>query len=92
MALAPIALAGYGGGFSLSPQTNTMPIAGGKWTWVGSPNVANSAGVYGTTGVASASNLPSARGGASSAPRADHLFHIITSAIVTKRPGKRSSR
>ena len=26
------------------------------------------------------------------APRADHLFHIITSAIVTKPPSKRSSR
>ena len=26
------------------------------------------------------------------APRADHLFHVIASAIVTKRPSKRSSR
>lgn len=32
----------------------------------GGTNVANSAGVYGTKGVASASNVPSARGGASS--------------------------
>jgi hypothetical protein len=69
--LAPIALAGCGGGgdgyyIAPLPKTNTTSNPGGTWTWVGGTNVANSAGVYGTQGVASASNVPSARGGASS--------------------------
>lgn len=38
----------------------------GEWTWVSGSNVANAAGVYGTQGVASAGNVPSARAGASS--------------------------
>jgi hypothetical protein len=58
IALAPIALAGCGGVSSPNP--------GGTWTWVGGTNVGNDAGVYGTKGVASASNLPSARDSASS--------------------------
>jgi N-acetylneuraminic acid mutarotase len=37
-----------------------------EWTWVNGSNVANAAGVYGSKGVASASNVPSARGGATS--------------------------
>ena len=33
----------------------------GEWTWMGGSNLANQAGVYGTQGVASASNMPGAR-------------------------------
>ena len=33
----------------------------GMWTWVNGPNTVNSNGVYGTTGVAAATNLPGAR-------------------------------
>lgn len=66
IALAPIALAGCGAGFSPSPQTDTAPITRGKWTWVGGTNSLYSAGVYGTKGVASASDVPAGRGGASS--------------------------
>jgi N-acetylneuraminic acid mutarotase len=33
----------------------------GQWAWIGGPDTANAAGVYGTQGVASAANVPSAR-------------------------------
>ena len=38
----------------------------GQWTWVSGSNVVNQAGDYGTKGVAAASNVPGARGGANS--------------------------
>jgi N-acetylneuraminic acid mutarotase len=38
----------------------------GKWTWVGGPDTDDSAGVYGTLGVAAATNGPGAREGAAS--------------------------
>jgi hypothetical protein len=40
-----------------SPSTN-------EWTWISGPNTLNDPGVYGTPGVAQASNVPSARNGA----------------------------
>jgi hypothetical protein len=70
--LAPIALAGCGSGGSdngyIAPslETRTSPTVGGTWTWVGGTNLDNTAGVYGTQGVASASNAPGGRSGASS--------------------------
>jgi Kelch motif len=38
----------------------------GEWTWVSGSSVADAAGVYGTRGFASASDVPGARGAASS--------------------------
>jgi N-acetylneuraminic acid mutarotase len=38
----------------------------GQWTWVSGSSTVNAAGVYGTLGVAAASNVPPARAGASS--------------------------
>jgi len=38
--------------------------SGGQWTWMGGPKVKQQAGVYGTQGIAAASNIPSARWGA----------------------------
>jgi hypothetical protein len=35
----------------------------GQWTWMGGSNLANQAGIYGTLGTASASNIPGARSG-----------------------------
>jgi hypothetical protein len=57
----------FGGQLQLSPTQSINDLwkftpANGTWTWVGGPNnVANSAGTYGTTGVASVSNSPGAR-------------------------------
>ncbi|MGD0546816.1 MAG: kelch repeat-containing protein [Terracidiphilus sp.] len=34
-----------------------------EWTWVSGSDTANAKGVYGTLGVATASNVPGARGG-----------------------------
>ena len=41
------------------------PVAG-TWTWVGGSNVGGAHGIYGTEGMASASNVPGARRGANS--------------------------
>jgi hypothetical protein len=35
--------------------------SGGKWTWVGGPNIVNQAGVYGTQGTGAKVNMPGAR-------------------------------
>lgn len=44
----------------------TFNPSGNVWTWVSGGKTANAAGVYGTQGVASASNVPGARSGATS--------------------------
>ena len=41
-------------------------IASGQWTWVSGSNIGGQAGVYGTLGVAAASNVPGARNQATS--------------------------
>ena len=58
------------GGFALDsrvgPQVygdidDLWEYSGGQWTWVDGPNTAGNAGSYGTLGVASPTNLPTAR-------------------------------
>jgi hypothetical protein len=55
------------GGYNLSPsgQPNAFndlwEFSGGQWTWVSGSNLVNQLGVYGTQGVAAASNVPGAR-------------------------------
>jgi N-acetylneuraminic acid mutarotase len=49
-----------GGGGSGTPPPPLAPIT--AWTWVGGSSSPESSGVYGTLGVAAASNVPGARG------------------------------
>jgi hypothetical protein len=55
------------GGYNLSPtgQPNAFndlwEFTGGQWTWISGSNLVNQTGVYGTQGVAAASNVPGAR-------------------------------
>jgi N-acetylneuraminic acid mutarotase len=54
---------GYGpeSGGTLLPFNDLWKFSGGEWTWMGGPQLARASGVYGTLGVASASNIPGAR-------------------------------
>ncbi len=62
------------GGMNALGGTKTLPsylndlwrFSGGDWTWMGGSNIANQVGVYGTQGTADPSNVPGARGFASS--------------------------
>jgi N-acetylneuraminic acid mutarotase len=59
----------FGGGGYDSAGTNgylndLWKYSNGQWTWMGGSNLANQKGVYGTQGVASASNIPGGREGA----------------------------
>lgn len=55
------------GGYNLSPsgQPNAFndlwKFSGGQWTWVSGSNIVNQTAVYGSQGVAAASNVPGAR-------------------------------
>jgi N-acetylneuraminic acid mutarotase len=51
-----------GGGASTGAPTAASPTnTHNQWTWVGGSSIANQSGVYGTQGIASASNVPGAR-------------------------------
>jgi hypothetical protein len=55
------------GGYNLSSSgqpdafNDLWEFSGGQWTWVSGSNLVNQTGVYGTQGVAAASNVPGAR-------------------------------
>jgi N-acetylneuraminic acid mutarotase len=49
----------------------------GLWTWVGGANTPNVAGVYGTLGVASATNVPGSREGAASWTDGNGIFWLF---------------
>ena len=62
------------GGAQLNPNGSYLAVFNdlwsynpttGLWTWVGGSNTPNAAGVYGTQGIAAASNVPGARMGGS---------------------------
>jgi len=46
-----------------APTPTPTPSTTGEWTWVGGSDTANAVGVYGTQGIAAASNVPGARSG-----------------------------
>ena len=46
-----------------APTPTPPPSTTGEWTWVGGSDTANAVGVYGTQGIAAASNVPGARSG-----------------------------
>jgi hypothetical protein len=58
-----------GGGFDATSNVGSINdlwkynISSDTWTWVGGSNTISAHGVYGTLGVAAASNIPGARGG-----------------------------
>jgi hypothetical protein len=54
------------GGFGTDYMNDLWKYAGGNWTWVAGPQTAGQSGVYGTPGVAAASNVPGARAHAAS--------------------------
>jgi hypothetical protein len=49
---------------NLDVLSDLWKFDGSRWTWVSGPNVANQAGVYGTKGTPSPSNVPGSRAGA----------------------------
>lgn len=50
-----------GGGGTPTPPPTPTPSTANQWTWMSGANTANATGVYGTLGIASASNVPGAR-------------------------------
>jgi N-acetylneuraminic acid mutarotase len=46
---------------TLGMLNDLWKYSGGQWTWMGGANTANQPGVYGTQGMATASNIPGAR-------------------------------
>ncbi len=57
----------FGGATSTTTHMNDLweySLSSGEWTWMGGPSTLNASGVYGTQGVAAASNVPGARSGA----------------------------
>lgn len=55
---------GSNGGGGITPAPTPTPSTANEWTWMSGSNTANAPGVYGTLGVAAASNVPGARGDA----------------------------
>jgi len=52
---------GYDSNGTAGPLNDLWKYSSGQWTWMGGSDVVNSLGVYGTQGVAAASNVPGAR-------------------------------
>lgn len=70
----------FGAGPGVTPAMNTLwkyDRGTGYWTWVTGSNTPNQAGVYGTKGVATASNVPGARYGSVSWTDASGNFWLF---------------
>jgi N-acetylneuraminic acid mutarotase len=52
---------GYDSNGTLGPLNDLWEYSAGQWTWVGGPDIASQAGVYGTQGTAASGNIPGAR-------------------------------
>jgi hypothetical protein len=71
------------GGFDLDSKGNPDALndlweyKAGQWTWVSGSNVVNSIGVYGTQGVAAATNVPGARWSSASWTDAIGNFYLF---------------
>jgi hypothetical protein len=71
------------GGFDLDSKGNPdalndlWRLSGGQWTWMSGANVVNQTGVYGTEGVAAATNVPGARWSAAAWTDASGNFWIF---------------
>lgn len=68
------------GGRNTSSGFNTLwkyDLSSNNWTWVSGSNLGDQSGVYGSKGIASASNMPGTRGGMAMAYTNDHRMLIF---------------
>jgi len=82
----------FGGEFFQEPATgyafNDMwKYSGGQWTWMGGSDQVDQAGTYGTMGVASAANVPGARGAATTWTDAAGNFWLFAGFGMTQATG-----